>query len=115
MTEKFDKLRATVLQQLKQQPAQDALTSNELIQRSKRFAAYVTACLAKMGISHLEFAQRLDIDVELANGVLDSLLPASEIDEGLIVEIAALLQRPPNVLRALLGRTLHVDQDETTS
>ena len=113
MTDKFGKLRAKVLDELRQQQSQNAAAPDELIQRAKRFAAYVDACLSKMGISRSEFAQRLDIEFELAEGILDSLLPGSEVDDALLVEIAGVIQQPPNVLRALLERTIHVDDDET--
>ena len=114
MTDQFKQLRATILNEL-EKPKPSAAEAARAAQGTKRFAAYLMACLVNMDMSPDEFARRLKVESELAIALLDGLLPESEIDDGWLSEIARVIQRQPNVLRALLGRTIHIDRDKTSS
>jgi hypothetical protein len=75
-------------------------------QQARRFGLFVQAALANLGISSEEMARRLALDPDLAQGILDGLLPLAEIDDDLLREIAKLLQHPPHTLGLLLGRDI---------
>jgi hypothetical protein len=45
------------------------------------------------------------VEQELADAILDGLLPVSEIDDEFLAEIARAVGHEPNILRAVVGRT----------
>ena len=57
-------------------------------------------------------ARRLALDPDLAQGLLDGMLPSAEIDDELVREIAKLLQHPVPTLGLLLGREIP-EENET--
>jgi len=67
-------------------------------------AAFLRGALDNLGRSPADFARALDIDQELADGILDGLLPVSQIEDEFLVEIARAVGHQPNVLRVMLGR-----------
>ena len=100
MTDSFDKLRQKVLDELQKQRGQPGTP----IDHARFFGAFVTACLTNLGYSRAYFANELDIEPELADAVLDGLLPESEIDDDFVAEIARIIRYEPNLLRVILGR-----------
>lgn len=98
MTDQFKQLRNRVLGEVRKQQGQvPAAPLN-------RFAPFVDTCLANLGRSRADFARQLGIEHELADAILDGLLPESEINDQMIVEIAKAINYEPNVLRIMLGR-----------
>ena len=104
MTDLSEKLRATVFAELEKQKARTD-TGNQSAS-GKRFGVFLDECLANLGWSRTEFAHQLGIERELADAILDSLLPESEIDDELLVEIATVVKYEPNVFRVMLGRSI---------
>jgi hypothetical protein len=87
----------------KQQQRPPKPTSPE---RARMLGAFLQACLTNQGRSSADFARALDADQELADAILEGLLPASQMDDELLVEIARAVEYEPNVLRAMLGRAV---------
>ena len=100
MADSFDQLRQKVLKELQKQRGQP----DTPIDRAKFFGAFVAACLTNLGYSRAYFANALDIEPELADAVLDGLLPESEIDDDFVVEVARVIRYEPSLLRVILGR-----------
>jgi hypothetical protein len=100
MNDSFDRLRQRVLDELQKQQGQPATP----VDRAEFFGAFVSACLTNLGYSRAYFANVLEIEPELADAILDGVLPESEIDEGFIVEIARIIRYEPVLLRVILGR-----------
>jgi hypothetical protein len=65
---------------------------------------FIEACLTNQKYSHRKFARLLDIDEELAEGILGGVLPESEMDDELLADIARIIRHEPNTLRIILGR-----------
>ncbi len=103
-----DKLRQAVLAELQRQQKRAAVN----LDRSRLLGAFLEACLTNLGRTRADFARTLDIEQELADGILDGLLPEAEIDDGFLAEIAAAVGYEPNVLRALVGRAVTPAQDK---
>ena len=114
MADSFDKLRKRVMAELKKQQTRpdENLAAAE---RMKRFGAFVEACLSNSVRSRADFAKQLDLEPELADAILDGLLPESEIDDVLLADIAQVIQYEPNVLRVMLGRSPHPARDDQPS
>ncbi len=105
MPDSFDKLRRAVFAELRKQQARGDLQART--ERAKHFGAFVDACLVNLGRSRADLAKALDIERELADAVLDGLLPESEIDDEFLIEIARVIQYEPNLLRIMLGREVN--------
>ena len=67
---------------------------------------FLTACLENLEMSRQMFAQALNIDLELAEGILDGVLPNTEIDDGLMAAIARVVGFEDSLLRIILGRPI---------
>ncbi len=74
--------------------------------------AFLRACLSNLGRSPADFAKDLGVEQELADAILDGLLPVSEIDDEFLVEIARAVSHEPNILRVMVGRTARPAQSE---
>lgn len=66
--------------------------------------AFLQACLSNLGRSPADFAEALSIEQELADAVLDGLLPVSEIDDEFLNDIARAVGHEPAILRAIVAR-----------
>jgi len=69
--------------------------------------AFLNAALVSSGRTRTELAAQLDMDSLLVEGILDGLLPDSELDDATLVELASALDLEPNLLRSVMGRRLH--------
>lgn len=69
--------------------------------------AFLNAALVSSGRTRTELAAQLDMDYLLVEGILEGLLPDSELDDTTLVELAQALDLEPNLLRSVLGRRLH--------
>jgi hypothetical protein len=98
------KLRKNVLAEL------DRLSSDQEAQRGSRYSPalgpFLLASLANLGLSRADFARSLDMEQELADAILDGILPEPEIGDELLVEISRVVKHDPNVLRLTMGRPL---------
>jgi hypothetical protein len=101
MTDSFEKLRKIVFSELEKQKARPAAG-----QPTVRLGVFLDECLVNLGLSRAEFAQQLGIEHELADAILDDLLPESEIADELLVEIAGVVKYEPNLFRVMLGRSI---------
>lgn len=95
-----DKLRQRVLEELQRQKRRAAPPHD----RPRLLGAFLEACLNNRGRTPADFARALDIEQELADAILEGILPESELDDEFLVEIARAVDYEPNVLRAMLGR-----------
>jgi hypothetical protein len=115
MTDPYEKLHGAVIAELEKQKARADFGKQS--PSSKRLGVFLEECLANLGRSRTEFAQQLGIERELADAILDSLLPESEIDDEFLVEIAKAVKYEPNLFRLMLGRpiqpTLHGEEKPT--
>jgi hypothetical protein len=74
--------------------------------------AFLRACLSNLGRSPADFADALGIEQELADGILEGLLPVSQIDDEFLMEIARAVGHEPNILRVMVGRPATRAQSE---
>jgi hypothetical protein len=79
---------------------------------ARLLGAFLQACLSNLGRSRADFANDLGIEQELADGILDGLLPVSDIDDDFLAEIARAVGHEPNILRVMLGRSVTPAQSE---
>jgi plasmid maintenance system antidote protein VapI len=104
MTDPFENLHRVVLTELEVRKARiDAAKQNASL---KRLGVFLDECLANLGLSRTDFARQLGIERELADAILDNLLPESEIDDEFLVEIAKVVKYEPNLFRLMLGRSI---------
>jgi hypothetical protein len=104
MTDSFKKLQKIVFSELEKQKARPAV--GQQTASAARLGIFLDECLVNLGCSRAEFAQQLGIERELADAILDGLLPESEIDDELLVEIATVVRYEPNLFRVMLGRSV---------
>ena len=78
--------------------------------KARVLAAFIRAKLEELHMSNQTFAQRLDMDQELADSIINGVLPSSEISDELLTEIAAAL----GCNKAGLLLLLAIDPDPTT-
>lgn len=67
-------------------------------------ANFLTARLANQDWSPAEVAQRLKVEPEFVQGLLNGSLPEAKLTDDLLVRLAAAIEYEPNMLRILLGR-----------
>jgi hypothetical protein len=65
--------------------------------------------LVRRRISDAEFATRLNLEPELADAILEGILPQAEMDDELLAEIAGLLNYELGVLRAIMKSCIGAD------
>ncbi len=102
-----DKIRRVILDEIERQKQRPAIHSPA--EHARLLGAFLTACLTNLGRSPADFARALDIDQELADAILEGYFPSSEIDDEFLAEIAHAVEYEPNVLRAMLGRSVQRD------
>jgi hypothetical protein len=102
MADTFDSLRKTVLAEVKTQRTQSR--ARDHARPPTLLGAFIEAALKSHKLSRKDFASRLDIELELADAILEGELPLSELDDGLLIDIARVIEHEPNELRILLGQ-----------
>ena len=98
-----DALRKAVLNEVKKQQVVSPHPTKHT-SRARVLGMFIDECLKNRNISRDQFAKKLDMERELADAILDGLLPASELGNETLTEIATLINYEPNVLRIILGR-----------
>ena len=75
-------------------------------QRRLLLGAFVDAALNSNGLTRADLAERMQMDVELVDAILDGLLPEDEVDDFILIDIAREISYEPNLLRVILGRAI---------
>lgn len=104
MADSFKPLKQFVRQQVRRQQALN--TTRPKVTPARLLGMFLETALANRGRSRRYFARALDIEAELAEAILEGTLPASEIDDAFLVEIAQVVKHEPNTLRLFLGREI---------
>src|SRR5687767_6419758 len=95
-------LRKTILKAVqKQPPAAESAGRPSASDRAKVLGLFLLECLNNRNITRDQFADKLDIERELADALLDGLLPASEISNELLIDMAEVIGHPLNVLKII--------------
>ena len=105
MSNAFEKLRKQVLTEVQRERARQ---QDGEVDRAQLLGTFLQATLSNLGYSRDDFAHKLDVEPEFADALLEGMLPASEMDDFMLQEIAAAIDYEPNLLKIMLGR-------ETTS
>ena len=99
-------LRQAVLDELRRQRE---LAQPRTRPTGNKFGQFLRWCLVRRRISDAEFATRLNLEPELANAILEGILPQAEMDDELVAEIAGLLNYEQGVLRAIMKSCIDAD------
>lgn len=103
MSKSIDELSKRVLDDVERQRQHPSASPTQ--DRARVFGIFVQECLQNLGLSRSDFAQALDMEPELADGILEGVLPASELNDDLLMDIAQVLSYEPNVLKIMLNAT----------
>ncbi|MEO8611662.1 MAG: hypothetical protein ABI690_27430 [Chloroflexota bacterium] len=104
MAESVDALRKMVVAEVRKKRE---IAENQAKQSpAKMLGMFIEANLANLKMTPQQFAKELDIESILADAVITGFLPASEIDDDFLVDIATVLGHEPNTLRILLRRVI---------
>jgi hypothetical protein len=68
--------------------------------------SFLNAALANSGRTRADLSSLLDMDPLLVDGILDGLLPDSELHDATLTELAQALDFEPNLLRSIMGRPI---------
>lgn len=71
----------------------------------KSLGLYLQKCLQSREMSRVSFAQSLDMEIELVDGILDGILPESELHADLLIELAESISCPFETLQSVLKGT----------
>lgn len=105
MPESLDALRRTVLNEVREQRHRRTVAPARRDKgQARTLGMFIEVCLERLGLGDTQFASALDVEPEVAEAILDGDLPESEIDDGLLRDIARVIQHDPNLLRLMLGR-----------
>jgi hypothetical protein len=104
MADSFDRLYKTVRDEVQTQ--RQIRQARQHMPPARLLGLFVETALTNRGRSRRYFARALDLDMELADAILDGTLPTSEIDDGLLADIAQVIRHDANTLRLILGREI---------
>lgn len=96
----FDSLKKFILETLRRRKLH--IQTGSLYASSGAVATFLRELLNEQNMSRDEFAIALDMEPELADAILDGVLPASEFNDELIDELVGLLDCSPHQLKKLL-------------
>lgn len=113
MAEPLDSLRKMVVGEVRKK--RQRVESQTPRKPAKMLGAFIEASLDNLKMTPEQFAREMDIELILAEGLLTGFLPASEIDDDFLIDIAAVIGHEPNTLRIILGRAIQptFDRDGT--
>lgn len=104
MAETLDSLRKMVVAEVRKK--RQAAESRAKIKPARMLGMFIEASLSNVNLAREQFAAELDIEAPLADGLLNGFLPASEIDDDFLTDIAVVIGHEPNTLRIILGRVI---------
>ncbi|MBZ0292813.1 MAG: hypothetical protein K8L99_09660 [Anaerolineae bacterium] len=112
MAESFNKLHNLVAAEVRMQRQLSKARKN--ISPAKMLGLFLEVCITNRGYSRRQFARILKLEQDLTDAVLDGFLPASELDDELLIDIAQAVKHHPNTLRIILGRDIVPSQTAET-
>ncbi len=77
---------------------------NSFQERARRFGIFLRQRLDHLRLTREAFAQRLDMEPELLDAILNGDLPLSQIPDELVVDMAEQLELEPDLLRIIVQR-----------
>jgi hypothetical protein len=104
MAETLDALRKMVVAEVRKK--REVAETQAKHDPAKMLGMFIEASLVNLKISPQQFAKELDIEPILADALITGFLPASEIDDDFLADIAAVIGHEPNTLRILLRRVI---------
>ena len=104
MAETLDALRKMVVAEVRKK--RDLAENQAKLDPAKMLGMFIEANLVNLKMSPQQFAKELDIEPILADALITGFLPASEIDDDFLVDIAAVIGHEPNSLRIILRRVI---------
>jgi hypothetical protein len=110
MAETLDSLRKMVVAEVRKK--RQAVEAQAKIKPAKMLGLFIEASLSNAKLSRDQFAAELDIETPLADALLTGFLPASEIDDDFLADIAAVIGHEVNTLRIILGRVIVPTYDD---
>ncbi len=111
MAETLDALRKAVVAQVRKQ--RELTETQAKHDPAKALGMFIEASLVSLKMSPGQFARELDIEPILADALITGFLPASEIDDDFVVDIATVIGHEPNTLRILLKRAIVPTDDRS--
>jgi hypothetical protein len=91
MSNNYDATKKVVLNAVRNRAEQTKPSQPKLRNGAKLLGEYLQNCLKERGMGRVAFAQSLDMEPELADAILDGVLPESELHTELLGELADVL------------------------
>lgn len=88
MSNKHEETKKAVLNAVRARAEQTRPTQVKINNGPKLLGQYLQKCLKRREMSRVAFAQSLDMETELADAILDGVLPDSELHSDLLHELA---------------------------
>lgn len=88
MSNKHEQTKKMVLDAVRERAQQTKPTFLKVNNGPKLLGQYLQKCLRTREMSRVTFAQSLDMEIELADAILDGVLPDSELHADLLHELA---------------------------
>lgn len=88
MGNNLEQTKKAVLNAVRERAQQTKPTQLKVNNGPKSLGIYLQKCLKNLEMSRVAFAQTLDMEIELADAILDGILPASELHPALLQELA---------------------------
>ena len=95
-----DRLRKKILAEVEKQLKQGPTFPEQ--KRARALGLFLIQCLRDLNLSRDDFASALDMERELADAILDGVLPVSEIDRPLLEAIASAIGCRLDLLQTFL-------------
>jgi hypothetical protein len=98
----YDALRKRIAEALEEKGRLSSLGPSEE-KRARALGLFLGECLQHIGLSREEFAGALAMEQELAEAILDGVLPVSELDDDLLQQISLVIGCNLELLRTILA------------
>lgn len=102
MTKNYENTKKAVLQAVKERAEQTRPALLIKPKGAKAVGQFLQNCLSQREMSRVTFAQTLDMENELADAILDGILPESELHTELLAELAEVVGCEPVYLQRVL-------------
>lgn len=107
MTERFDKLRNTVLSEIRKKHSKQPHPNH-----MKVLGTFITANLNRQRRSPNDLAQKLSVPVTVIDLLQRGELPEWMLSDRFVVRLAHAISYEPNILRIMMGREIVPTMDE---
>ena len=88
MSNNHEQTKQAVLNAVRERAERTRPTQLKVNNGPKALGQYLQKCLKRCEMSRVAFAQALDMETELADAILDGVLPDSELNSELLHELA---------------------------